>query len=327
MSQVATEHTPRRRSRRRKASPKQPASPRFAPIEAPKPPAAPRFAPIEAPKPPASVTRLVAAKKAAAAVVIGADFVMSDDAQALAGFNFDALHERDKLSSFLDALYIPKALRDPRKLMIAGPRTRAGNRTNVTAGIWDVTEGRDKIKRWKKWVVIRRRREERLKINPIGAVALVAGFGILLLLGFGVHRYATARRVAPSVSTYTMASTRRPPKPQDARGGAVIDGAQVRIDDAGEILEVRAPDPRSVLIAFCREKRETMCQPVELASTEPPQPLTRFGIFRSFYDLRAIRITRDSGTGAWVAGGGAQPLADGLVFDLPLGGTRVPVDR
>jgi hypothetical protein len=80
-----------------------------------------------------------------------------------------------------------------------------------------------------------------------------------------------------------------------------------------------------VLYGFCSVRAGSLCEPVELAWTEPRHPEVRIGVFRAFYDLRAIRIRRDRVSGQWVAGTGFSPVHDSVVQGMRLSSARTPI--
>jgi hypothetical protein len=80
-----------------------------------------------------------------------------------------------------------------------------------------------------------------------------------------------------------------------------------------------------VLRGYCKHEPGQLCEPVELAWSDPPQPLLRFGVYRAFDDLRAIEIRHDPMTREWVAGDGRREIGRFLAHTLRMGNVRVPV--
>ncbi|HXU13075.1 MAG TPA: hypothetical protein VN898_14060, partial [Candidatus Binatia bacterium] len=90
------------------------------------------------------------------------------------------------------------------------------------------------------------------------------------------------------------------------------------------------PDPRSVLVAFCRSGRQSgQREPIEISPTVPPDAASRWGMFRSlgalYTPVRAILIRRDARTGRWSAGDGRSPITTVPAPELPPGTRTVPI--
>jgi hypothetical protein len=88
--------------------------------------------------------------------------------------------------------------------------------------------------------------------------------------------------------------------------------AEVATDDGGRILLVSAPDPASVLEAYCRSWKETgRLQAIDVVPPAVDPVHTRLGLLRSPAEpgsVRAITIRLDRKDGRWVAGDGRTPL-------------------
>jgi hypothetical protein len=108
-----------------------------------------------------------------------------------------------------------------------------------------------------------------------------------------------------------------------------VDATRVQTDDEGRILAVAGPNPREVLIRYCRAASGGIqLEPVEVTSAVPPFPGVRLGLFREKGrpdSLLAIRIRRESSSHRWVAGDGKQPVVPSKVPILPPDAERFPV--
>ncbi len=103
----------------------------------------------------------------------------------------------------------------------------------------------------------------------------------------------------------------------------------IRHDAEGRIVEIAAPDPAGVLVAYCAAQAPTASlEPLEITETLPRLGMARLGVFRDA-DLpqatRAIWMRRDWRTGRWVAGDGLGPIPVREAPELPEGAFRRPV--
>jgi len=255
--------------------------------------------------------------------VLGADYAVFDSPGEVAEFDFDKLEETTTFRNFLDALYIPERLLSAFDLFPTA-RTRTGNRANDTSLGWDSAASDDNIKRWRKWVYVRRHKEDTRILSMTNAIALGFGFALCVMIGVGLQHLANSKNKRVEASQFQMTSAR----------GSANDEAPVRYvppppeivrDEDGQVVEIRASDPGAVLTGFCQSSSEGLCEPVELAWSDPPHAEKRFGIYRSFYDLRAIEIRRDPSTRKWVAGNGRNTIDDYLAHELRMSGRRLAI--
>ena len=131
---------------------------------------------------------------------------------------------------------------------------------------------------------------------------------------------------APGV-VFSMVSKRERLSETDSRPGATLaDDSEVKHNELGQVVEVRAADPRSVLFGYCTAMTDKLCDPVELALTDPPHPQLRLGIYRGLHDMQAIRIRRDPVSGQWVAGDGTREIHAYLARSLRMTGDRLIVE-
>jgi hypothetical protein len=257
-------------------------------------------------------------KLTATAAARGEAFLMFESARDASNYDYSRLGERDRLRSFLDAIYIPQRLRSSIDLGSA-PRTKSGNRTNELVVGWDRAESDETIRRWRNWVVVRRARAYKKAIGFRNAAIMATAFLLLVCLGLGLQRTAKTGGSAKSnrISATIVSESKPVPK---------ISPPEIDRDDLGQVVEVRASDPSSVLLGYCGSNRDGLCEPIELAWSDPPHPRVRFGVYRSFLDLRAIEIRRDPLTRQWVAGTGRGPIQDFLTDVRRMSIKRVPVD-
>jgi len=230
--------------------------------------------------------------------------------------------ERSALVTFLDALYIPK-LRFPISLS-ASRRSKAGNRSNDVMVGWDTAEGDQKSALVRRWIEFHERQTEKLSAFGMNVVVVTAVLMLLVMAGLAAQR-KVLRPSRPSVAGAYSVAKQRSGAGAAKKATPVIVAPAVRRDERGQPVEIRASDPRSVLYGFCSVRAGSLCEPVELAWTEPRHPEIRIGVFRAFYDLRAIRIRRDRVTGQWVAGNGLSPVHDSVVQGMRLSSARTPI--
>ncbi len=226
------------------------------------------------------------------------------------------------LASFLDALHIPERL--GRSLVRRdSPRTKTGNRSNRVALVWERIEGLSKYRTRVRWIRIMRRAAERRHLfSFLDGTAFVTLSLLLLFSGVG-----SPRRQATPPGEPLRYSVAQPAAAVSGRTEAtqVVSPADVRWGDRGQVVEVRAADPSSVLIGYCRTTSAAFCQPVELAQADPPQPKLRFGVFRGFSEIRAIKIRLDAKSGMWTTGDGTQDVTDFSADALSMSGARFQV--
>ncbi|MCP3978311.1 MAG: hypothetical protein GY716_03125 [bacterium] len=111
-----------------------------------------------------------------------------------------------------------------------------------------------------------------------------------------------ARPATPEAEIETKVAGESSPSPVARR----VSLTAVERNDAGQMIEVRGPDPIAVLVAFC-ENRGGDLEPLEVTETKPQLGHARLGVFRDPERLQhslAIWMRRDRRTGRWVAGDG-----------------------
>ena len=168
---------------------------------------------------------------------------------------------------------------------------------------------------------------------------MVYTVGALILVALGAHifdvwgDYRDRQGGASLIATPAAASSRHPGAATAAEPAAPEPPPALtvpRTDATGQLIEVLGPDPKSVLLAFCRSGRQSgQREPIEISATVPPDDAARWGMFRSLGALdtpvRAILIRRDARTGRWSAGDGRSPITTVPAPDLPPGTRTVPV--
>lgn len=253
--------------------------------------------------------------------VRGANFLMFEDAEQVSRYDFSKLGGLRKLTNFLDALYIPQRLHA--RQFLDTIRDRAGNRSNEVAVGWDHAEADEVLERWRKWVYVRRSKAERPP-QLMAGMALAAAILVCVLVGLGVQRAGGTGKRGATASRFQMTSVRGG---TTAAAPVAPPASEPRVerDEQGRLVEIRGADPRSVLRGYCKHEPGQLCEPVELAWSDPPQPLLRFGVYRAFDDLRAIEIRHDPMTREWVAGDGRREIGRFLAHTLRMGNVRVPV--
>jgi hypothetical protein len=240
----------------------------------------------------------------------------------------DPFGERSAVTRFLDALYIPEQLRHPLSL-VPTLRSKAGNRTNLTAVASEIATAKKKSILWSKVLLVRRREDDDLTIFLGDCLVVSAMLALVFLVGLGARRALMPEDVAKVATpkVFSMVAKRQSLAAADSsRRPALIDDSEVRRNDLGQVVEVRAADPGSVLAGYCRAIAAKVCDPVELAMSDPPHPQLRFGIYRGLYEMRAIRIRRDARSGRWIAGDGKREIHDYLAQSLRMSGNRLLVE-
>ena len=163
--------------------------------------------------------------------------------------------------------------------------------------------------------------------------------GTLILVALGAHIYDVwgdyrERQGGASLIATPAAASSRHPVPVPAAEPPPVEPPPAltvpRTDATGQLIEVLGPDPKSVLVAFCRSGRQSgQREPIEIGPTVPPDSAARWGMFRSLGALdtpvRAILIRRDARTGRWSAGDGRSPITTIPAPELPPGTHTVPV--
>lgn len=157
------------------------------------------------------------------------------------------------------------------------------------------------------------------------AFMLLAVNGVCLWHGYAEEAEA-AKGLTETVARQN-ATTPEPAPPRQDAPSRTVDPTEVRTDDEGRVLSVAGPNPREVLIRYCRAASlETRLEPVELTSAVPPFPGTRLGLFREHgkpESLLAIRIRRESRTHRWVTGDGSHPIEAFRAPPIPADAQRI----
>jgi hypothetical protein len=166
---------------------------------------------------------------------------------------------------------------------------------------------------------------------------MIYTFGALILAALGLHiydvwgDYFTQQGGASLIATSAAASARQPaPAPESMPPEPPPALTVPRTDATGQVIEVLGPDPRSVLVAFCRSGRQSgQREPIEISPTVPADAAARWGVFRNLGQLdtpvRAILIRKDSRTGRWSAGDGRSPITTAPAPELPPGTRSIPI--
>jgi hypothetical protein len=231
-----------------------------------------------------------------------------------------------KCADFLHALYIPERLRGTAALWPT-LRCKAGNRANVLAVARERAEAKARSLYWAKLLILRERVDEHWTSFLRSLVAVSALLVVSFFIGLGLQgALNTPERRTPPPKAFSMTSTVKGRSTANASMGPIAaETVKVRQNDLGQVVEVRASDPGSVLVGFCQTMMITACDPVELAWSEPPHPHLRFGLYRNEVTTRAIQIRRDPGTRQWVAGDGREAIDDFLASSLRISADRLRV--
>jgi hypothetical protein len=178
-----------------------------------------------------------------------------------------------------------------------------------------------------KLLFIRQRKVEHWTgfLRSLVAVSALLAVSVLISLGLqGALNPPEHRKPPPKV--FSMTSTVKGQSKANAPSGPLAaEKAKVRQNDLGQVVEVRASSPGSVLVGFCRTMMSTACYPAELAWSDPPHSHLRLGLYRNEVTMRAIQIRRDPDTRQWVAGDGREEIDDFLASSLRMGGNRLRV--
>ena len=168
---------------------------------------------------------------------------------------------------------------------------------------------------------------------------MVYSVGALIMAGLSLHiyrvwgDYLAQRGLASLVIPEAAAAAARHPAFTSPAAAVPLPPPALtvpRTDATGQLVEVVGPDPRSVLIAFCRTGRLSgRREPIEIGPTVPPDASSRWGVFRNLgqpsMPVRAILIRKDPRTGRWSAGDGRSPITTEPPPPLPPGARTVPV--
>ncbi len=105
------------------------------------------------------------------------------------------------------------------------------------------------------------------------------------------------------------------PAPESAGGAqarVMVGAAEVITDSNGRVTQVLGPDPRSVLVAYCRTGRlQGRFEALDVAPSPLDPKGTRVGLLRDPHEgtpTLAITILADLEANRWVAGDGRTPL-------------------
>ena len=168
---------------------------------------------------------------------------------------------------------------------------------------------------------------------------MIYTFGALIVAALGLHiydvwgDYFTQQGGASLIASPASASARQPAQASAAESMPPEPPPALtvpRTDATGQLIEVLGPDPRSVLVAFCRSGRQSgQREPIEISPTVPSDAAARWGVFRNLGQLdtpvRAILIRKDPRTGRWSAGDGRSPVTTFPAPELPAGTRSVPI--
>jgi transcription elongation factor Elf1 len=206
---------------------------------------------------------------------------------------------------------------------------------SVAEGI--MTEDRALLFRGRPTRKAARKSRSRFRLPFIGMLAAVG-------LGTAFQSWSTwSHGNAPGPTTASLAGTpaatagATPPPPAlplrrvalPATPGAPLRFARAATDADGWLTRVTAPDPRSVLAAWCAHGEEArLREPLGLAPAAPPSSEMVLGVYSDTNDLSTrftIRIYRDPREGRWVAGNGRTRLVGADAGLLPYGTEVVPV--
>jgi hypothetical protein len=195
----------------------------------------------------------------------------------------------------------------------------------VTAVAVELTTAKKRAIAWDKVLLLRRREDEDLVVFFGECLLASAVLALALMAGLGVQLALTPEDVARAMPPKEIALVKERQSLSVAESShrlASTGNWEVTRNDLGQVVQVRAADPQSVLVGYCRVAATKLCDPVELAMSDPPHAQLRLGIFRGLYDMRAIRIRRDPRTGRWVAGDGKHEIHDYLARSLRMSGDR-----
>jgi hypothetical protein len=156
-------------------------------------------------------------------------------------------------------------------------------------------------------------------VKRLGAFDALRWVAYVVILVAGLSYLATARR--PTTAPADAPSVR-----------AFAEGdAQVIADDRGRVLQISAPDPWTVLRAYCRLGRlQGRLQALDVVVPAVSPQGRRLGLLRdpaTPQTVHAIPIEEDPTSGAWVSGDGRRVLEPEIAPEwaqTPLTATRVP---
>jgi hypothetical protein len=156
-------------------------------------------------------------------------------------------------------------------------------------------------------------------------IAFVGWVAAVLAVGIGIFGWAMwkrdlsdARPESPPPGSASTVKTEPAPPP---RAVDLLSLTDVKTDKRGRLTRVTGPNPRTVLLAYCRANpRAAQLEPIGLAASIPPFPGTQLGLFRDIgqeSSIRAFKIRKDGRTGRWVAGNGRRPITTREFEELP----------
>jgi hypothetical protein len=117
---------------------------------------------------------------------------------------------------------------------------------------------------------------------------------------------------AGALAILALVSDRGGDRPR--RGAAprsvTVGAAEVLRDETGRVLRISAPDPRSVLAAYCRTGRgQGRFELVDLVPAPVDPARTRLGLLRDSAERQVVlAITIEEDRDRWVAGDGTTPI-------------------
>jgi len=212
----------------------------------------------------------------------------------------------------------------------------ADNRISLGQALRRIKEAKEaRAARPRQGSTSRRAGVTRAQVFFVGVVGLLAVAALVWHFWsnrLAVERSPVAATQASPVEQHSSGPTTSPGEPAPPDRQSVLQAAtQVRRDAEDNVVEVRGPDPVSVLTSFCDAASVGPGrEPIEITSTIPPSQNTRLGLFRDFASMESawmIRIRKDAQTGRWVAGNGLHPVHVTLAPKLPPNATVIPVRR
>ena len=194
-------------------------------------------------------------------------------------------------------------------------------------------------------MAIRKDREEVAEVlKPVrrtvwkkAAVAILGGIAAMGVVAYGFYVWSGIEADDRRVEEWSQVASQKAELERRAAADAAparegpARNHRVRLlrDPDGRLLEIEAPDPRTILVAWCAHQEPAgRCRPVELTEAVPPFPGARLGIFADEADAgrrHAIRIRQSIKGRRWVAGDGLNPIEPTPAPELPPDARRTPV--
>jgi hypothetical protein len=144
------------------------------------------------------------------------------------------------------------------------------------------------------------------------AILLAIVVPIVSVLTWRAQTTPHSERPAVMVSEPEAEIPEQPVVAPRAGGQSLMAATAVRTDDAGRLLEIVGPDPKTVLVRYCEaQPSASRLEPLEVIDAVPVARDRRLGLFRDYDSLDstyAIPIRLDFRTDRWVVGGGDDPI-------------------